>query len=150
MLIVKYQLNVEIWTSPLMVLGTQWYILFNVIAGAFTLPKDLYQVADNLGVTGWLWWRRLVFPGIFPYFLTGAITAAGGAWNASIIAESVSWGQTHLQATGLGAYITQYTSAGDFQRLTLGIVVMCLYVLLMNWIIWRPLYRLAEERFQLG
>lgn len=148
MLIAKYKLNVEIWTSPLMVLGTQWYILFNVIAGTSTLPKDLRQATSNLGVTGLLWWRRFVFPGIFPYFLTGAITAAGGAWNASIIAESVSWGSTHFQATGLGAYITHYTVSGDFQRITLGIVIMCLYVLLMNWLIWRPLYRLAEERFQ--
>ncbi len=106
MVMVKYQLNVEIWTAPLMILGTQWYILFNVIAGAATLPKDFYQVADNFGLKGWRWWHRLVLPGIFPYYITGAITAAGGAWNASIVAEYVTWGTTTLKATGLGAYIT--------------------------------------------
>lgn len=91
--IVKYHLNVEIWTAPLMVLGTQWYILFNVIAGASSLPKELQMVASNFNVAGWVWWSKIVLPGIFPYYVTGAIAAAGGAWNASIIAEAVSWGK---------------------------------------------------------
>jgi NitT/TauT family transport system permease protein len=146
-LIVKFDLNPEIWTAPLMILGAQWYILFNVIAGAAALPKDLYQAAANLGVKGWLWWRRLVLPGIYPYYITGAISAAGGAWNASILAESVRWGDTHLQATGLGAYITEYTQQGDFPRIALGIGVMCAYVLLFNRLLWRPLYDLAQRRF---
>lgn len=148
MLIVKYHLNVEIWTSPLMVLGTQWYILFNVIAGASALPKELQLVANNLTVTGWLWWKKIILPGIFPYYLTGAITAAGGAWNASILAEVVSWGHTQLKATGLGAYITDQATVGDFPRLALGTAVMCLYVILINRVIWKPLYNLAQERFR--
>lgn len=147
--LVRYQLNVEIWTAPLMILGTQWYILFNVIAGTIALPKDLCQVAANFNVRGWLWWSRLILPGIFPYFITGAITAAGGAWNASIVAEVVSWGDTTLRATGLGAYITEHTMSGDFPRVALGTAIMCLFVLLFNRVIWRPLYRLADDKFQL-
>jgi NitT/TauT family transport system permease protein len=147
---VKYQLNVDVWTAPLMVLGTQWYILFNVIAGTSTLPKDLKQVAENFRLHGWLWWKRLILPGIFPYYLTGAITAAGGAWNVSILAEVVSWGKTHLEATGLGAYITHNSVIGDFPRLALGICVMTIYVLVINRTLWRPLYNLAKERYQLG
>lgn len=146
--IVNYQLNVEIWTAPLMILGTQWYILFNVIAGTATLPKDFYQVADNFGLHGWRWWKRLALPGIFPYYITGAITAAGGAWNASIVAEYISWGPTTLKATGLGAYITEVTTQGDFPRVALGIGVMCIYVLLFNHLVWRPLYLFAQRRFE--
>lgn len=147
MLIVKYKLNPEIWTSPLIILGTQWYILFNVIAGTTNIPKSLKQAANNLQVKGWLWWKRLILPGVFPYFVTGAITAAGGAWNASIIAEAVSWKHTQIYATGLGAYITQYYLAADYPRMTLGIAVMCLYVIAINRIFWRPLYNMAEQRF---
>ena len=133
-----------------MILGTQWYILFNVIAGASTIPRELYLVADNFGVKGWQWWRRLALPGIFPYYITGAITAAGGAWNASIVAEWVSWGDTTLKATGLGEYIQASTIEGDFPKIALGTAMMCLYVLIFNHIIWRPLYRLAEKRFNLN
>ena len=149
MTIVKYHLNVEIWLTPLMVLGSQWYILFNVIAGAATLPKNLYQAAQNLNVTGWLWWKRLILPGIFPYFVTGIITAAGGAWNASIAAEVINWGAIKLQATGLGAYIVLNTNQSDFPRIILGIIVMTSFVLLLNYVLWRPLYLFAERRFQL-
>lgn len=149
MLIVRYHMNVEIWTSPLMILGTQWYILFNVIAGVSALPKEMQQVASNFNVNGWLWWKRIVLPGIFPYYVTGAITAAGGAWNASIIAEAVNWGQTKLVATGLGAYITVQATNGDFPRLVLGTGVMCLFVIAINRILWGPLYNLADERFRL-
>lgn len=145
--IVTFHLSVEIWVTPLMILGTQWYILFNVIAGASMIPRDLYLVADNFGVKGWQWWRRLALPGIFPFYITGAITAAGGAWNASIVAEWVSWGDTTLRATGLGEYIQASTIAGDFPKIALGTAMMCIYVLLFNHVIWRPLYRLAEERF---
>lgn len=148
MAIVKYNLNVNIWTAPLMVLGTQWYILFNVIAGTNALPKDLKQASANLHLKGWLWWKRFILPGIFPYFLTGAITAAGGAWNVSIVAEVVSWGNKQFSATGLGAYITHNFASGDFSRLALGIGIMTLYVILMNRILWRPLYNFAAERFQ--
>ncbi len=147
--IVKYQLNQEIWLTPLMILGTQWYVLFNVIAGTSAIPKDLRLAADNLGLKGWLWWKRLILPGVLPYFITGAITAVGGAWNASIIAEVVSWGDTTLKASGLGAYITEYTHSGDFPRIALGIGVMCIYVLVLNRLVWQPLYNLAEARFKL-
>ncbi len=145
--IVHYHLSVEIWLTPLMILGTQWYILFNVIAGASMIPRDLCLVADNFGVHGWQWWRRLALPSIFPFYITGAITAAGGAWNASIVAEYVRWGDTSLQATGLGDYIHASTLAGDFPKIALGTAIMCVYVLMFNHLIWRPLYRLAQERF---
>ncbi|WP_028388935.1 ABC transporter permease [Legionella fairfieldensis] len=145
--IVRFHLSIEIWVTPLMILGTQWYILFNVIAGASTIPRDLYLAADNFGVKGWQWWKRLALPGIFPFYITGAITAAGGAWNASIVAEWVSWGNTTLQATGLGEYIHANTIAGNFPKIALGTAMMCVYVLVFNHLIWRPLYRLAEERF---
>ncbi|HAT1796941.1 TPA: ABC transporter permease subunit [Legionella pneumophila] len=145
--IVKFNLSVEIWVTPLMILGTQWYILFNVIAGASSIPRDLYLAADNFGLKGWIWWKRLALPGIFPFYITGAITAAGGAWNASIVAEYVSWGNITLRATGLGEYIQASTTAGDFPQIALGTAMMCVYVLAFNHLIWRPLYRLAEERF---
>lgn len=147
--IVKYQLSVNVWVTPLMILGAQWYVLFNVIAGASVLPKDLLQVSDNLGLNVWLRWRRLILPGIFPYYMTGAITAAGGAWNASIVAEVVRWGDTQLVATGLGAYITEHQQAGDFMHVALGIGMMCILVLICNRLVWRPLYALAERRYQL-
>jgi len=150
MLIVRYQLNVEIWTSPLMILGSQWYILFNVIAGTSSIPKELAYAAHNLNVRGWLWWSKLILPAIFPYYVTGAITAAGGAWNASIVAEWVTWGDTTLQATGLGAYIRASTDSGDFPRIALGTAMMCVYVLVINRLLWRPLYRIATERYQLS
>jgi NitT/TauT family transport system permease protein len=147
--ILRFHLNVEIWLSPLMILGTQWYILFNVIAGTLALPNDYQYVASNLGVSRWLWWRRLILPGIFSAFITGAVTASGGSWNASIVAEIVKWGNTTLVATGIGAYIAEETEAGDFPRLALGITVLCLYVLVFNRLLWRRLYVLAEERLRL-
>jgi NitT/TauT family transport system permease protein len=147
--IVAYHLNVEIWLSPLMILGTQWYILFNVIAGTLALPTDYQLVASNLDLPRLLWWRRLILPGIFPAFVTGAVTASGGSWNASIVAEVARWGDTTLVATGLGAYIGQETEKGDFPRIALGITVLCLYVLIFNRLLWRRLYQLAEERLRL-
>lgn len=146
-IILKYHLNVNIWTTPLMLLGTQWYILFNVIAGASALPKDLKQVAENFGVRGLRWWQRLILPGIFPYYITGTITAIGNAWNTTIIAEVVSWGSTTLIATGLGAYITQYGNTGDFPRVALGMAVMSCFVLILNRLLWRPIYNLAQTRY---
>ena len=146
--IVRFNLNVQIWVTPLMILGTQWYILFNVIAGASMIPRDLSLAAANFGVRGWQWWRKLILPAIFPFYITGAITAAGGAWNASIVAEWVSWGGTTLRATGLGEYIQANTFAGNFPHIALGTAMMCVYVLLFNQLLWRPLYRLAETRFQ--
>ncbi len=145
--IVTYHLNPNIWLTPLMILGAQWYILFNVIAGTSVLPKDLLQVADNFGVVGWLRWSRLLLPGIFPYYITGVITAAGGAWNASIVAEVASWGKNTLRATGLGSYITHYTKTGNFSKIALGIGMMCVFVLVINRLFWRPLYTYARVRF---
>jgi NitT/TauT family transport system permease protein len=148
-LILAYRLNPEIWLSPLMILGTQWYILFNVIAGTTGLPRELQLAASNLGLRRLLWWRRLILPAIFPAYVTGAVTAAGGSWNASIVSEVVQWGDTTLQATGIGAYIARYTVEGDAARITLGIGVLCLYVLAFNRLVWRRLYDLAAERLRL-
>ena len=134
-----FQLNVEIWVTPLMILGTQWYILFNVIAGASLIPRDLCLVANNIGLSGFRWWKRLGLPAIYPYLVTGAITAAGGARNASIVAEWVSWGPLTLKATGLGAYIQENTINGQFQHIALGTCVMCLYVVALNHILGAPL-----------
>jgi NitT/TauT family transport system permease protein len=146
--LVTYKLSPDIWLSPLMVFGTQWYILFNVVAGASTLPNELRLAADNLGLKGWLKWKRVYLPAVFPSFVTGAITASGGSWNASIVAEYVTWGKTSLVAAGLGSYIKQMTDAGDFRRIALGIGVMCLFVMLLNRFFWRKLYLLAEARSQ--
>jgi NitT/TauT family transport system permease protein len=148
--IVTLSLQPDVWLSPLMILGTQWYILFNVIAGASAIPTDLRHASENLKIRGWLWWRRVALPAVFPFYLTGAITASGGSWNASIVAEVVSWGHEKLTATGLGAYISQATDAGDFRRVVLGIAIMSLFVVLLNRFFWRPLYVRAERKFKLS
>ncbi|OLB10790.1 MAG: sulfonate ABC transporter permease [Gammaproteobacteria bacterium 13_2_20CM_66_19] len=148
--IVLHKLDPDIWLSPLIILGTQWYILFNVIVGASALAPDLRYAAENLGVHGWLWWRRVALPSVFPFFVTGAITASGGSWNASIVAEVVSWGQQKLTAHGLGAYIAEATIQGDFQRSVLGTVVLSLFVVTLNRVFWRPLYARAERKFRIA
>jgi NitT/TauT family transport system permease protein len=147
--IVRFRLDPDIWLTPLIVLGTQWYILFNVIAGAAAFPGDLREAARNFRIGGWLWWRRVILPGIFPYFVTGAITASGGSWNASIVAEVASWGSATLSAHGLGAYITEATSRGDTARVLLGMVVMAAFVLGLNRLLWRPLYAWSRRRLTL-
>ncbi|MDA8253691.1 MAG: ABC transporter permease subunit [Rhodospirillales bacterium] len=147
--IVRYHLNADIWLTPLMILGTQWYILFNVVAGASAFPGDLQEAAKNFGVRGWLWWRRVMLPGIFPYFVTGAITASGGSWNAAIVAEVATWGDDKISAHGLGAYIAHATDAGDFPRIVLGVAVMSVFVLSFNRALWRPLYAYATRRLTL-
>jgi NitT/TauT family transport system permease protein len=149
-IIVRYHLDPNIWLSPLMILGTQWYILFNVIAGASAFPTDLREAAGSFHLGGWRWWIKVILPGIFPYYITGAITASGGSWNASIVAEVASWGNTHLTATGLGAYIAIATETGDFPRVVLGISIMCVLVTLFNRLLWRPLYAFGERRLRLG
>jgi NitT/TauT family transport system permease protein len=150
MFIVRFRLNPDIWLSPLIIMGTQWYILFNVIAGTNAFPNDLKEAAANFRLKGWLWWRTVMLPGIFPYYITGAVTASGGSWNASIVSEVVSWGGTRLEAHGLGAYIAKATAAGDQARVILGIVVMSVFVTLFNRLLWRPLYGLAQRRFRLA
>ncbi|HEF5870201.1 TPA: ABC transporter permease subunit [Burkholderia cenocepacia] len=147
--IARFHLNADIWLSPLIVLGTQWYILFNVIAGATSYPNDYREAATNFRIRGWQWWRQAILPGIFPYYVTGAITASGGAWNASIVSEAVQWGSTRIEAHGLGAYIAQTTAAGDFPKIILGIAVMSLFVTLFNRLLWRPLYAFAEAKLRL-
>ena len=147
--IARYALNPDIALSPLMVLGTQWYILFNVIAGASAIPSDLREVAGIFGLRGWQWWRQVALPGIFPYYVTGAITASGGSWNASIVAEAVTWGDKHLEAAGLGAYIAKATATGDYGRVALGVAVMSIFVIAFNRVLWRPMYRFAERRLRL-
>ena len=148
--IVAWHLSPNIWLSPLMILGTQWYILFNVIVGASSLAPDLRNVAENLHIRGWLWWSRIALPAVFPYYLTGAMTASGGSWNAAIVAELATWGKERLVATGLGAYIAEATTAGDARRTVLGILVMSLFVVLLNRLFWRPLYAQAERRFRMA
>ena len=149
-IIVRYGLNANIWLSPLMILGTQWYILFNVIAGASAFPTDLREATSSFHLKGWRWWINAILPGIFPYYVTGAITASGGSWNASIVAEVARWGDTQLTATGLGAYIATATAAGDFPRVVLGVAIMCVLVTLFNRLLWRPLYAFGERRLRLG
>ena len=149
LLIQHFHASVEIWTSPLMILGTQWYILFNVIAGAMSIPTDMKDAAGNFGLKGWLRWKRMILPSIFSSYVTGAITASGGSWNASIVSEMVSWGDTTLMATGVGAYIADATAKGDSPRIWLGCCMLSLFVILFNRFIWRRLYRLAEERWRI-
>jgi len=148
-LILFWNVSPDIWLSPLIILGTQWYILFNVIAGASTMPQELRDAAENFGVHGWLWWKRVALPAVFPFYVTGAITASGGAWNASIAAEVASWGDHTLRAHGLGAYITDAVNVGDFQRVLLGTIVMSFFVVVVNRLLWRPLYWYAERKYRL-
>lgn len=148
--IVRWHLSPDIWLSPLMVLGTQWYILFNVIAGASAIPTDLREAAGMFGVRGWQWWRQVALPGVFPFYVTGALTASGGSWNASIVAEAVSWGDRRLEAQGLGTFIANATAAGDYPRVALGIAVMSLFVIAFNRAVWRPMYAFAERRLRLA
>ena len=147
--IVYFAGNPDIWLTPLMILGTQWYILFNVIAGASAFPGDLQEASKNYQVGGLLWWRRVILPGIFPYYITGAITASGGSWNAAIVSEVAVWGKTKLSAHGLGAYIADATADGATAKVVLGVVVMSSFVLAFNRLLWRPLYAYSSRRLTL-
>ena len=147
--IVSLHLDPNIWLSPLMVLGTQWYILFNVVAGASAFPTDLREASTVFRLRSWQWWRKVMLPGIFPYYITGALTASGGSWNASIVAEVASWGDTKLEAAGLGAFIATATEAGDYPHVVLGVAVMAIFVVTINRLLWRPLYRLATRRYRI-
>jgi NitT/TauT family transport system permease protein len=142
-------LSLNIGGVLLMGLGSQWYILFNVIAGASAIPTDLREMIQQMRVPRIQRWRQLILPGVFPYYVTGGITAAGGAWNASIVAEVATYGNHHLVATGLGAYIAQATAKGDFPEVLTGVIVMSFYVVVVNRILWHPLYRLAETKYSL-
>ncbi len=148
--ILEFHLNPDIWLSALIIFGTQWYIVFNVIAGASAFPNDLREAASNFQITGWAWWRNVILPGIFPYYVTGALTASGGSWNAAIVAEYVKWGDDKVSAHGIGAYIAQATEAGDFPRIVLGVAVMSIFVIIYNRLLWRPLFGYAERRLRIG
>jgi NitT/TauT family transport system permease protein len=147
--VVEYRLNPDIYLSPLMILGTQWYILFNIIAGASTIPTEMRYATANFGIRGWLWWRKVAIPAVLPFYVTGAITASGGSWNAAQVAEVASWGNTEVRAHGLGSYIQSAAAAQDFHRLVLGIGVMSLFVVALNRVFWRPLYYYAERKYRL-
>ena len=148
-LILKFSLNPDIWLSFLIVFGTQWYILFNVIAGAAAFPNDLKEAVANFRIRGWDWWKNVIIPAIFPYYVTGALTASGGSWNAAIVAEYVKWGDDTVSAHGIGAYIAKATADGDYPKIVLGVAVMSIFVIIFNRLLWRPLYDLAERRLRL-
>jgi len=133
----------------LMLLGTQWYILFNVIAGAMAIPTDLKEAASISRLSTIDRWRLLILPSIFPYLITGLVTAAGGAWNASIVAEYFHFKGRILMTTGLGATISQATDKGHFALLLAATIVMSTMVVMINRLVWRKLYRLAETRFKM-
>jgi NitT/TauT family transport system permease protein len=139
-----------IGSIALMMLGTQWYILFNVIAGAIAIPSDLKEVATLFRFSRVQRWKTVILPGIFPFLITGLVTASGGAWNASIIAEYFPIKGQILQTTGLGAIISEATGGGRFPVLLLATMVMSLMVVTTNRLVWRPLFRLAETRYKLG
>ncbi len=149
-IVVHFDINPNIGLTPLMIIGTQWYVLFNVIAGAAAFPGDLKEAAANFHIGGLLWWRRVMLPGILPYFVTGAITATGAAWNTTIVAEVASWGKTTLVARGLGSYIAEATNQGNTAHIVLGIAVMSGFVIVGNRLFWRPLYDFARRRTTLG
>jgi NitT/TauT family transport system permease protein len=136
--------------TALMLLGSQWYILFNVLAGAGAMPHDLREVVEVYGLAGWARWKTLYLPAVFPYLVTGLVTAAGGAWNASIVAEYVRYRGETLIAPGLGSLITTATAAGDFPLLAAGVMTMSLGIVAFNRTVWRRVYRLADERFSLN
>ncbi|GAN53444.1 ABC transporter permease [Tanticharoenia sakaeratensis] len=145
--IVRFHLNANIWLTPLMVLGTQWYILFNVVAGTSVFPSELLEAARNLDLRGTLWWRSVMLPGIAPYIATGAVTAAGGAWNASILAEMARWGDVTLHAKGLGDFIATATQDGNTAHVALGVAMMAAYVVAINQLVWLPLQTYVGRRF---
>lgn len=149
LLLIQTGISVNIGGIFLMALGAQWYILFNVIAGAAAIPNDLREAAINLRLNRVQTWRYLYGPAIFASWVTGGITAAGGAWNASIVAEVVSYGDQTLTATGLGAYIAGSTADGDFARTLVGVTVMSIFVVGLNRLFWRRLYSYAERRLSL-
>ena len=152
-LVIAFNLNFNIWCVLLMALGTQWYILFNVIAGASAIPYELKMAAKNMQLKGIARWTKFLCPAVMPFYVTGAITAAGGAWNASIVCEYINWGQDSvIMATGIGAYISQqYQLPGDHTaNIALGVVVMCILVVLTNKLFWQQLYHYAEKRFSMN
>jgi NitT/TauT family transport system permease protein len=148
--LITFQQNLNWWSIILIMLGTQWYILFNVIAGVTTIPNQLTEVSTAFRVTGFMWWQKFMLPAIFPYIVTGIISAAGGAWNATITSEVLQWGTITKSANGLGAYIANATNNAHNPEAALGCVAMCAMVALCIIFIWHPLYNLAENRFKVS
>ncbi|WP_420236342.1 ABC transporter permease [Telmatobacter bradus] len=149
MLMMRWGLGLGIGSVALMLLGTQWYILFNVIAGAMAIPSDLKEAAAVYKFTRWQRWRRLILPGIFPYLITGMVTASGGAWNASILAEYGLLGKRTFQTIGLGSEITAAQTSNNLATLLLATILMAAIVVTTNRLVWRRLYKLAETRYKL-
>ena len=147
-LVLAFDLNPDIWLSLLIVFGTQWYIVFNTIGGAAAFPNDLREAVANFRIHGWDWWRKVMIPAVAPYYLTGAITASGGSWNAAIVAEYVKWKDHTVAAHGVGAYIAEATGKGDFPRIVLGVAVMSVFVTIFNRFFWRQLYAYVERRLR--
>ena len=141
--------GLNIAAIALMLMGTQWYLLFNVIAGAAAIPQDLRFTTDLLGLSTLDRWRTLIIPGIFPYIITGSITASGGAWNASIVAEYVEFGGKTYATTGIGATIARATDTGNYALLLAGTLILVISVIMINRFFWQRLYRLAEERYRM-
>ena len=136
--------------AVLMLLGAQWYVLFNVLAGASAIPHDLDEAAEIYAMKGRARWRMLFVPAVFPYLVTGLVTAAGGAWNASIVAETLNWRGATLEAFGVGSLITKATREADFPLLTAGVLTMSLAIVVLNRLVWRRLYHLAETKYSLN
>lgn len=143
-----YHQDLGWWAIPMIMLGTQWYVLFNVIAGVSAIPTQITEVSKTFGLRRFRWWRYYMLPAIFPYIVTGIISAAGGAWNSAIAAEVIQWGSTTLSATGLGAFISVVTDAGKNPESALGCAAMCALVALCIIFVWQPLYRIAETKFK--
>ena len=148
-IVLAFDLDPDVWLSVLIIFGTQWYIVFNVIAGASAFPNDLREASENFQIKGWDWWRRVICPASCPIYFTGAITASGGSWNASIVAEYVKWKDQTVAAHGIGAYIAQATEKGDFPKIVLGVAMMSIFVAVFNRLFWRQLYAYAERRLRL-
>ncbi|MDE7546958.1 ABC transporter permease subunit [Acetobacter fabarum] len=138
------------WQSPLIVLGAQWYIALGVLAGAGAYPPDLLEVARNLNVTGGLWWRKVLLPGILPYYLAGLVAATSSAWNAAIAVEWLQWGQTTLNVRGLGSFVAMAAARGDVNTVAFGAVAMCLFMMALNAFLWRPLSDYVSRRLKLN
>jgi len=141
----KYNLNPDIWLSVLLILSMQWYLVFNIIAGASTFPANLKEVVKTFDIKGIKLLFKIITPSILPHFLVGAITAWGSAWNSTIVAEFAEWGTTKLTATGIGAYVTEANNAGDMSKIILGILVMLIYIEFFNRFFWRPLFHYADK-----
>ncbi|ODN44064.1 metal ABC transporter permease [Piscirickettsia litoralis] len=140
--------SLNLWTIPLIMLGTQWYVLFNVIAGAASLPQDMLEMAKSFRLSGWNWWFKFMIPAVFPYIVTGIISAAGGAWNSAIAGEFLQWGSQTIAADGLGALVAQTTGDNQLHQAALAVTALCFLVGLCVIFIWKPLYRLAETRYK--